>query len=137
MLQDALLARPARVPCPDCGKIFSRKSYMDNHYKLIHVRKSQHYCELCDKHFINGYAIRTHKKFVHEKYEKPKNKICDICGRGFHTNRVLINHKRTHTGERPHKCSYCPAAFAQNVARKTHEKTQHKHLLQELKGFSA
>ncbi|XP_039762847.1 zinc finger protein 62 homolog isoform X1 [Pararge aegeria] len=127
----------AKVPCPDCGKIFSRKSYMDNHYKLIHVRKSQHYCELCDKHFINGYAIRTHKKFVHEKYEKPKNKICDICGRGFHTNRVLINHKRTHTGERPHKCSYCPAAFAQNVARKTHEKTQHKHLLQELKGFSA
>ncbi|XP_045783367.1 zinc finger protein 567-like isoform X2 [Maniola jurtina] len=124
-----------KVPCPDCGKIFSRKSYMDNHYKLVHVRKSQHYCEVCDKHFINGYAIRTHKKFVHEKYEKPKNKICDICGRGFHTNRVLINHKRTHTGERPHKCSYCPAAFAQNVARKTHEKTQHKHLLHELKGF--
>ncbi|XP_052746119.1 zinc finger protein 28 isoform X2 [Bicyclus anynana] len=128
--------RKEQVPCPDCGKIFSRKSYMDNHYKLVHVRKSQHYCELCDKHFINGYAIRTHKKFVHEKYEKPKNKICDICGRGFHTNRVLINHKRTHTGERPHKCSYCSAAFAQNVARKTHEKTQHKHLLQELKGFS-
>ncbi|XP_069364602.1 PR domain zinc finger protein 5-like isoform X2 [Maniola hyperantus] len=124
-----------KVPCPDCGKIFSRKSYMDNHYKLVHVRKSEHYCELCDKHYINGYALRTHKKFVHEKYEKPKNKICDICGRGFHTNRVLINHKRTHTGERPHKCSYCPAAFAQNVARKTHEKTQHKHLLHELKGF--
>ncbi|XP_034838825.1 zinc finger protein 320-like isoform X3 [Maniola hyperantus] len=124
-----------QVPCPDCGKIFSRKSYMDNHYKLVHVRKSEHYCELCDKHYINGYALRTHKKFVHEKYEKPKNKICDICGRGFHTNRVLINHKRTHTGERPHKCSYCPAAFAQNVARKTHEKTQHKHLLHELKGF--
>ncbi|XP_034838824.2 zinc finger protein 468-like isoform X2 [Maniola hyperantus] len=118
-----------KVPCPDCGKIFSRKVYMVNHYKLVHVRKSQHYCEQCDKHFINGFALRTHKKFVHEKNEKPKNKICDLCGRGFHTNRMLINHKRTHTGERPHKCSYCLATFAQDFARKTHEKSQHKHLL--------
>ncbi|XP_045783372.1 zinc finger protein 675-like isoform X1 [Maniola jurtina] len=123
-----------KVPCPDCGKIFSRNSYMNNHYKLVHVRKSQHYCELCDKHFINGYALRTHKKFVHEKNEKPKNKICDICGRGFHTNRMLTNHRRTHTGERPHKCSYCPAAFAQDFARKSHEKSQHKHSLYEFKG---
>ncbi|XP_045456165.1 zinc finger protein 879-like [Melitaea cinxia] len=129
-LRSAVAHRPRReekVPCPDCGKIFTRKTYMMNHYKLVHVRQSKHYCDICDKYFITGYAIRTHKKFVHDKLEKPKDKICEICGRGFFTNRVLINHKRTHTGERPFTCSYCPAAFAQRSAMKTHERTQHKN----------
>ncbi|XP_047522871.1 zinc finger protein 91-like isoform X1 [Pieris napi] len=117
-----------KIPCPECGKVFSRKAYMKNHYKLVHVRSSSHYCEICSKHFISGFSLRTHRKFVHEKTAKPKDKICDVCGRGFHTNRTLINHTRTHTGERPYKCSYCPAAFAQSYARKTHERSQHKHL---------
>ncbi|CAH2083752.1 unnamed protein product [Euphydryas editha] len=131
-LRSAVAHRPKRdvkVPCPDCGKIFSRKTYMTNHYNLVHVRQSKHYCEICDKYFITGYAIRTHKKFVHEKREKPKDKICEICGRGFFTNRVLMNHRRTHTGERPFMCTYCPAAFAQRSAMKTHERTQHKNYL--------
>ncbi|CAH0730994.1 unnamed protein product, partial [Brenthis ino] len=121
-----------KAPCPVCGKIFSRKTYMTNHYNLIHVQRSKYYCELCDKYFANGYSIRTHKKFVHDKTEKPRDKICNICGRGFFTNRVLINHKRTHTGERPHQCSYCDAAFAQDTARKAHERTQHKNVKNEL-----
>ncbi|XP_050360150.1 zinc finger protein 420-like [Nymphalis io] len=131
-LRSAVAHRPkieVKVPCPECGKVFSRKTYMTNHYNLVHVRKSKHYCEICDKYFITGYAIRTHKKFVHEKREKPKDKICEICDRGFFTNRVLINHRRTHTGERPYKCAYCPAAFAQRSAMKTHERTQHKNYI--------
>ncbi|CAK1553194.1 unnamed protein product [Leptosia nina] len=117
-----------KIPCPECGKIFSRKTYMKNHYKLVHVRQSKHYCSICNKHFISGFSLRTHTKFVHEKTVKPKDKICDVCGRGFHTNRTLINHTRTHTGERPYKCSFCPAAFAQSYARKTHERSQHKNM---------
>ncbi|XP_061381874.1 zinc finger protein 667-like isoform X2 [Danaus plexippus] len=128
-LRTAAAHRPpknTKVPCPDCGKTFSRKVYMNNHHKQVHRRDSPHYCRDCDKYFINGYAIRTHVKFVHEKSEKPKNKICDICQRGFHTNRVLSNHRRTHTGERPYCCEHCGAAFAQLQARKTHERTQHR-----------
>ncbi|XP_045509045.1 zinc finger protein 91-like [Colias croceus] len=117
---------PIKVPCPECGKIFSRNTYMKNHYKLVHVRSTKHYCEICNKHFVSGFSLRTHRKFVHEKTVKPKDKICDVCGRGFHTNRTLLNHKRTHTGERPYKCTYCPAAFAQSYARTTHERSQHK-----------
>ncbi|XP_045541303.1 zinc finger protein OZF-like [Papilio machaon] len=114
------------IPCPDCGKTFSRKIYMKNHYKLVHMKESKHYCEICNKYFISGYSLRTHRKSVHERKYPPKNKICDICGKGFNTNRILNNHKRTHTGEKPFQCSYCPSAFAQKTAKIYHEKKHHK-----------
>ncbi|CAH1642759.1 unnamed protein product [Spodoptera littoralis] len=117
------------LPCPVCKKTFTKTSYRNNHYRLFHTDKTKHYCELCDKYFVNGFGIRTHFKNVHQKIPKPKDKICDLCGRGFHTNRILVNHRRTHTGERPHKCQYCPAAFAQKTAMMTHQKTQHKNVI--------
>ncbi|XP_063630785.1 oocyte zinc finger protein XlCOF6-like [Cydia splendana] len=114
------------VPCPECGKVFSRKNYMNNHMKLFHSNQSRHHCPLCDKYFVNGWGLRTHHKFVHEKIPLPKTKICSVCGRGFGTNRVLENHMRTHTGERPFSCAHCPAAFAQRVALKAHLAAIHK-----------
>ncbi|XP_063391944.1 zinc finger protein 502-like [Cydia fagiglandana] len=120
------LERHVIVPCPECGKVFSRKNYMNNHRKLFHSNQSRHHCPLCDKYFVNGWGLRTHHKFVHEKIPLPKTKICSVCGRGFGTNRVLENHMRTHTGERPFSCAHCPAAFAQRVALKAHLAAIHK-----------
>ncbi|XP_063544897.1 zinc finger protein 184-like [Cydia strobilella] len=114
------------VPCPECGKVFSRKNYMNNHMKLFHSNQSRHHCQLCDKYFVNGWGLRSHHKFVHEKITLPKTKMCSVCGRGFGTNRVLENHMRTHTGERPFSCAHCPAAFAQRVALKAHLAAIHK-----------
>ncbi|XP_035457355.1 zinc finger protein ZFP2-like isoform X1 [Spodoptera frugiperda] len=117
------------VPCPVCNKMFSKASYRNNHYRLFHTNKTKHYCDICDKYFATGFGKRTHFASVHQKIPKPKDKICDLCGRGFHTNRVLTHHRRTHTGERPYKCGYCPAAFAQKYAMTTHQKTQHKDVI--------
>ncbi|KAM3955994.1 LOW QUALITY PROTEIN: uncharacterized protein ACR2FA_010049 [Aphomia sociella] len=121
--------KPVRVPCPECGKIFARKIRMTNHYKAVHMNNTKHRCDICNKTFCSAYSARTHRQYVHEKIPMPKNKMCDICGRGFSTNRILTNHRRTHTGERPYKCAHCPATFAQRTAMKTHEKTQHKNLV--------
>ncbi|KAJ2941943.1 hypothetical protein O0L34_g10761 [Tuta absoluta] len=119
-------ARKTIVPCPDCGKIFTRKSYMNNHYRLFHQKQTKHYCELCDKYLGSGWAMKVHIKGVHQKIREPKTKVCDICGRAFQTNAVLAKHRRTHTGERPYKCIHCPAAFAQSSALNSHTRTQHK-----------
>ncbi|XP_075989821.1 uncharacterized protein LOC142985496 [Anticarsia gemmatalis] len=117
--------KKVRVPCPDCGKIFSRTSFMNNHYRFEHLKVTKHYCDPCNKYYTTGFGLRTHRLRVHQKMPLPKDKICDICGRGFSTKKILVNHRRTHTGERPFKCKYCPAAFAQEYAMKTHQKTQH------------
>ncbi|XP_059047569.1 zinc finger protein 883-like [Achroia grisella] len=121
--------KPVRIPCPECGKVFARKIRMTNHYRSVHMNNTKHRCDICNKTFCSAYSARTHRQYVHEKIPMPKNKMCDICGRGFSTNRILTNHRRTHTGERPYKCTYCPATFAQRTAMKTHEKTQHKNLV--------
>ncbi|KAF9816275.1 hypothetical protein SFRURICE_003826 [Spodoptera frugiperda] len=39
---------------------------------------SEHY------YFATGFGKRTHFASVHQKIPKPKDKICDLCGRGFH-----------------------------------------------------
>ncbi|XP_041983886.1 zinc finger protein 37-like [Aricia agestis] len=130
-LKDSVAHAPRRVyriPCPECGRVFTKKIYMTNHYKLFHLKQTQHYCNICDKYYSNAFGLRTHTRYVHMKEEKPRNKICDICGRAFHNQKILTNHIRTHTGERPYKCPHCPAAFAQRTAMMSHIRTQHKYL---------
>lgn len=36
---------------------------------------------------------------------------CSVCERGFKTLASLQNHVNTHTGTKPHHCKYCDSAF--------------------------
>jgi hypothetical protein len=36
---------------------------------------------------------------------------CSVCERGFKTLASLQNHVNTHTGTKPHKCKYCEVSF--------------------------
>ncbi|XP_063371874.1 GDNF-inducible zinc finger protein 1-like [Cydia amplana] len=115
-----------RVPCPSCDKTYSKRVYMTNHFNLEHLKESKFVCPLCDRRFLNGFRLRYHVKYYHEKAPKPKNHMCSYCGKGFNTRRILDNHVRTHTGERPFACEHCTAAFAQATALKTHVRSAHK-----------
>ncbi|CAG4969619.1 unnamed protein product [Colias eurytheme] len=115
-----------RFPCTECGKVYHKKTTLNNHYNLVHLKKSKNYCELCDKYFLTGNRLRGHKATTHDGLPKPKTKMCSICGRAFHTNRILQNHMRTHTGERPFHCEFCTASFTQKYAMITHTRAIHK-----------
>ncbi|KAJ8706561.1 hypothetical protein PYW07_012639 [Mythimna separata] len=120
-----------RIPCPGCDKVFSKNIYMKDHYNLVHLKFYKYRCEQCDKNFIRNADLVKHTRRVHEGILPPKNKICYICGRGFSTNKILTNHLRTHTGEKPFVCTICNARFAQSTALSAHARAIHHTVMKQ------
>ncbi|XP_050360127.1 zinc finger protein 436-like [Nymphalis io] len=114
------------IPCPECNKVYHKKTSMNNHYKYVHLKKTANYCEKCSRYFLTGYRLRQHQARTHDKIEPIKDKICPHCGRAFSTNRILNNHIRTHTGERPFVCDICSSKFTQKTALVVHKRSIHK-----------
>ncbi|CAH0698265.1 unnamed protein product [Spodoptera exigua] len=114
-----------KYPCPECSNIYSRRAYMMNHYRHVHMNQSKYYCGTCERHFLNRTRYIDHMRYNHEGVKKEKNKLCNICGRGFAANRTLLNHMRTHSGERPYECEYCSSKFTQRTSMLSHVKYIH------------
>ncbi|XP_013141791.1 PREDICTED: PR domain zinc finger protein 5-like isoform X2 [Papilio polytes] len=66
---------PIKVPCPGCDRIFSSKRSSNNHYNLVHLKKTKHYCQLCDKYFARSCALRNHRQRIHERKHLTKDKM--------------------------------------------------------------
>ena len=52
---------------------------------------------------------------------------CSVCERGFKTLASLHNHVNTHTGTKPHKCKYCEATFTTSGELVRHVRYRHTH----------
>ena len=53
--------------------------------------------------------------------------VCSTCQREFTRRTILVNHERTHTGEKPFSCSFdeCSQTFSQRGDKTRHEQAQH------------
>jgi len=52
---------------------------------------------------------------------------CSVCERGFKTLASLQNHVNTHTGTKPHRCKYCEASFTTSGELVRHVRYRHTH----------
>ncbi|KAJ3661064.1 hypothetical protein Zmor_005485 [Zophobas morio] len=121
-------------PCNVCGRGFIKQSMLDDHHHREHREGVIHVCDECGKTFKTDASLRKHRK-LHDpslkKKEKPmceicgekfmylqehvrkmhggtKSKMCEFCGKGFHTKNQLNMHMmRKHTGEKRFRCSFC------------------------------
>ncbi|KAM4662922.1 uncharacterized protein O3C94_011256 isoform 2-T2 [Discoglossus pictus] len=92
--------------CPDCGKCFSRRSYLVNHQKS-HANEKPFACSECGKCFMYRSYLLNHQKS--HSGEKPF--ACPVCGKCFSHKPQLFTHQRIHSGDKPFVCFECGKCF--------------------------
>ncbi|KAJ1464413.1 hypothetical protein T484DRAFT_1758111, partial [Baffinella frigidus] len=79
----------------------------------------------CNKSYNKPGELQDHVDFVHNKIN---HNVCDHidektkvkCEYKCQSRRNLVSHKRTHSDDRPHKCTGCSMAFKDKFARDRH-----------------
>jgi hypothetical protein len=71
--------------------------------------------------------LRPRLASLAEQVRPRRSFVCSTCERSFSRRTILVNHQRTHTGEKPFPCivSGCDKTFAQQSDRTRHKQAQH------------
>lgn len=93
--------------CTECYKTFKKAEYLKVHV-LIHSKDRPNKCESCVSTFKDPSAFGRHKKLHLENTEKY---VCSKCNKTFNTYNSWYGHKKSHSNERPFKCSDCDKGY--------------------------
>ncbi|XP_076136118.1 uncharacterized protein LOC143118876 [Alosa pseudoharengus] len=84
--------KKGRFFCPKCSQGFRFASSYRDHLRE-HPELNAFACSLCPLAFSNSDGLRAHQRDWHKK---TLPYICDICGRGFSSQRMLDRHTVSH-----------------------------------------
>ncbi len=109
--------------CDICEKGFLNPKGLNAH-KGVHVLRGEknYSCDICNTAFSRISEFNTHKKLYHNQAVKPYS--CNLCDIACETNYALVQHKRTHTGEKPFSCDTCKKSFARVSKLNEHKRTR-------------
>ncbi|XP_069836911.1 zinc finger protein 692-like [Dendropsophus ebraccatus] len=104
----------------DCGKIFSKRQYLNYHQKYQHMNQRTFRCSVteCGKTFNFKKHLKEHEK----RHSDRRDFICEFCARAFRSSSNLIIHRRIHTGEKPLQCEFCGFTCRQKASLNWHMK---------------
>ncbi|CAL9705973.1 unnamed protein product [Knipowitschia caucasica] len=134
--------------CADCGSAYSSQENFFYHVKHSPQCVSNLRCDQCNKRFASANSWIGHMKLHKERpfwcfscargfsqqetfnYHMYRHKCrkfqCTICNKMFRLLKQLNDHYNTHTGEKPHICTYCGKGFSQSASMYAHRKVHFK-----------
>ncbi|XP_031761343.1 zinc finger protein 782 isoform X2 [Xenopus tropicalis] len=104
----------------NCGKVFSKRQYLNYHQKYQHVNQRTFCCPVpeCGRKFNFKKHLKEHEK----RHSDQRDFICEFCARAFRSSSNLIIHHRIHTGEKPLQCEFCGFTCRQKASLNWHMK---------------
>ena len=118
--------------CPRCGKNFSNKKMLKDHYLSIHHEGDRPRCQICKKSFSGKAALIMHRREVHlppaiiisikrSRQGSKRSYRCGKCNTEFSRIAALKNHKEW---KHP-KCDVCGKEFSKKKLMTRHKKRKH------------
>lgn len=111
--------------CSLCPRGYKSACHLSAHMIAQHNEGPAHVCKTCGQSYSSQRNLLNHIKIKHEGYKPPKIFACPMCDKKFSRGKIVREHIRTHTGERPFKCTQCPSAFSTSTTLATHIKLVH------------
>ena len=123
-----------KFECINCGKGFHSNNRLYNHLNrtcLKKVTKAQNElifkCPACAKVFTKKCNMRAHFSIFHEIQKS--NKVCNICGNEFISNKQLKRHMTSaHGYKSDYHCKDCDKYFTSKTGLNTHIKQIHEKI---------
>ena len=120
------------LTCKFCQKKLSSVTHLKTHIKGMHLHKTPHKCDLCNRYFSEATTLRRHlpihdttaQKFKCSVKVKDKDGKEVECGKEFISQGKLVDHQVVHKSATPFLCSYCKKrSFKRQKGQLEHEKT--------------
>ena len=120
------------LTCKFCQKKLSSVTHLKTHIKGMHLRKTPHKCDLCNRYSSEATTHRRHlpmhdttaQKFKCSVKVKDKDGKEVECGKEFISQSKLVDHQVVHKSATPFLCSFCKKrSFKRQKGQLEHEKT--------------
>ena len=119
------------LTCKFCQKKLSSVTHLKTHIKGMHLHKTPHKCDLCNRYFSEATTLRRHlpmhettaQKFKCSAKVKDKDGKEVECGKEFISQSKLVDHQVVHKSATPYLCSFCKKrSFKRQKGQLEHEK---------------
>ncbi|XP_050300852.1 transcriptional repressor CTCFL [Anthonomus grandis grandis] len=103
----------------------------DDKSKIVKVVPRKNTQTVTQAYMCNYCNYTSSKRYLLSRHMKSHSEErphkCSVCERGFKTIASLQNHVNTHTGTKPHACKFCEAAFTTSGELVRHVRYRHTH----------